>query len=370
MNKLAIKVGNKFIGEDCPCFIVAEAGVNHNGSLKLAKKLIDQAKRVGADAVKFQIFIPEEITTRDAAKGDYQKETTDGQESQYEMLKNLALTEEEFGQLKSRAQNKGIIFYATPHDLASVDIFARLDLPVIKIASPDLDNGLLLYKIANHPELKSKPLFLSTGGGTMADVQASLSFLRDHGFEGPILVYHCTSSYPTPTEEQNLKVIETFKGGLGKEFGVLVGFSDNGDQIAVPVDAVVLGAVSVEKHMTLDKNMEGPDHRASLDGPQFAQMVEAIRSIEASGDKTIKSKAALGDGVKKIQPSEANNIDIFKKAVRARGDLKAGTVITFEVLNTKRTRGSFSPLEFKKLLGRRLKQNIAADQEISPEMVE
>lgn len=369
MNKLAIKVGNKFIGEDCPCFIVAEAGVNHNGSLKLAKKLIDQAKAVGADAVKFQIFIPDEIVTRHAEKGDYQKETTGERESQYEMLRRLALSEEEFANLKVYAKEKGIIFYATVHDLASVDIFARLDLPIIKIASPDLNNGLLLYKIAKNRKLTKKPLFLSTGGSTMKDVKKSLKFLRDRGYSEPILVYHCTSSYPTPTNQQNLAVVKTFWKKIAPKFGVLVGFSDNGDDVHIPVDAVILGAISIEKHMTLDKNMEGPDHRSSLSGLEFAEMVRKIREVEFSGTRRINVKEALGDGVKKIQLSEANNIDIFRKAVRARVNLSAGTKISFEVLNAKRTRGTFNPLDFEQLLGKRLNQDVIADQEITPALV-
>lgn len=365
-----IHVGDKKVGSGHHCFIVAEAGVNHNGSIELARQLIDQAKAVGADAVKFQIFVPDEIATKAAAKGNYQKETTGEVESQYAMLKKLALTEEQLAQLRDYSDQVGLIFYATPHDLASVDIFARLDLPVIKIASPDLNNGLLLYKIAKHPDLKSKPLFLSTGGGTQADVEKSLEFLESHGFEGPVLVYHCTSSYPTPTEEQNIKVVETFKNTIEGKYGVLVGFSDNGDDVEVPADAVVLGAVSIEKHMTLDKNMEGPDHRASLNADEFTKMAELIRMVDSGEYGEVRNPKALGDGVKAVQPSEANNIDIFRKAVRARDGMKAGDEVTFETLIPKRTRGTYSPMDFEVLLGKNLKADIPADQEITPEMVE
>lgn len=364
-----INIGGKVIGKGRPCFIVAEAGVNHNGRMDLAKKLIDQAKAVGADAVKFQIFVPDEIATKDAAKGNYQKEATGEDESQYEMLKKLALTEEQFEQLKAYAEKVGMIFYATPHDLESVDIFSRLDLPVIKIASPDLNNGLLLYKIAKHINLKSKPLFLSTGGGTITDVDRSLEFLKSHGFEGSLLVYHCTSSYPTPTVEQNLKVLEAYEKKFGEKYQVLVGFSDNGENVEVPADAVVLGAVSVEKHMTLDKNMEGPDHKASLNAEEFGAMVRLIREVESSHSRDIKHPEALGDGIKRVQSSEANNIDIFRKAVRARGDLVAGDVISFERLIPKRTKGRQSPMDFENLLGKRLKIDVCADQEITSDMV-
>lgn len=365
-----INIGNKKVGERQPCFIVAEAGVNHNGNMDIAKKLIDQAEEVGADAVKFQIFVPDEIATKDAAKGNYQKETTGKDESQYEMLTKLALTESQFAELQDYSKEKGIIFYATPHDLVSVDIFARLDLPVIKIASPDLNNGMLLYKIARDSRLKNKPLFLSTGGGTLKDVDRSLEFLKSHKFKGPILVYHCTSSYPTPNREQNLNVIKTYRREFGDKYGVTVGFSDNGDDIEIPVDAVVLGAVSIEKHMTLDKKMEGPDHRASLVGEEFGKMVRLIREAEAGGKSDIEHLEALGDGVKKVQPSEANNIEIFRKAVRARNRMSIGDVISFESLIPKRTRGKQSPMDFESLLGKRLKIAVDADQEITSEMVE
>ena len=365
-----IQVDGKSIGIGNPCFIVAEAGVNHNGQMDLARQLIDQAKAVGADAVKFQIFVPDEIATKDAAKGAYQKETTGESESQYEMLTKLALTEEQFEELQDYSKEVGIIFYATPHDLASVDIFDRLNLPVIKIASPDLNNGLLLYKISQNETLKTKPLFLSTGGGTFEDVGRSLEFLKSHGFDGPLLVYHCTSSYPTPSEEQNLLVLGEYKKRFGQKFNALVGFSDNGDNVEVPADAVVLGAVSVEKHMTLDKNMPGPDHRASLNAEEFKEMVRLIREAESTGRTAVKNTDALGDGVKRVQPSEADNIEIFRKAVRARADMAVGDLVSFERLIPKRTRGKYNPMDFEVLLGRKLKVSVSADQEITPEMVE
>lgn len=363
-----IKVESKIIGRG-NCFIVAEAGVNHNGDINLARRLIDQAVAVGADAVKFQIFVPDEIATRDAAKGNYQKENTGEEGSQYEMLTKLALSEDQFRELQEYSRKVGIIFYATPHDLASVDIFARLDLPVIKIASPDINNGLLLYKIAKHPQLKAKPLFLSTGGGTLEDVDKSLAFLKKHGFEGPLLVYHCTSSYPTPSKEQNLNVLTIFKKEFGDKYHVLVGFSDNGDNTEIPADAVVLGAVSIEKHMTLDKNMEGPDHRASLNAEEFAEMVKLIREAEETHSTRIRHPEALGDGKKAVQPSEANNIEIFRKAVRARNDMSAGEIVTFETLVPKRTRGVQSPMRFEELLGKKLITDVSADSEITSDMV-
>lgn len=370
MRTPVINIDGKVVGKGRPCFIVAEAGVNHNGNIHLAKKLIDAAKEAGADAVKFQLFIPNQLVTRGAKKAEYQIKTAGEQEDQYEMLKKLALSEEQYSDLQRYAQKKDIIFYATPHDLASVDIFARLDLPVIKIASGDLDNGLLFYKIANHPKLKSKPLFLSTGGGTIGDVEKSLQFLRGHGFSGPILVYHCTSSYPTPNAEQNLNVITIFLKKLAEKYRVLVGFSDNGDDVEIPVDAVILGAVSVEKHMTLNKNMEGPDHRASLDALGFAKMVKMIRQSETSRGIQIVHREALGDGIKRVQPSEINNIAVSKKAVRARVDMQKGDVITLGSLVPKRPKGTQSPMAFESLIGKSLKSKVKANTEITSEMVE
>ena len=372
MTPAAISVGDKKIGEGQPCFIVAEAGVNHNGDLDLAKQLVTAAKESGADAVKFQIFIPEEIVSPDAAKADYQKETT-GEGSQYEMLKKLALSEDEFRQLRDFAKGVGIIFFATPHDLASVDIFEKLDLPIIKIASPDCNNGLLFKKLATREKLKVKPLFLSTGASTLDEVKRSVGFLRGNGFSGPILIYHCVSAYPAPPKDQNLKVIETFK----KEFpNLLIGFSDNTCDIDILKAAVYLGAVSVETNITMDRNMEGPDQRISNEPAEFAKMLKEIREVEKNPEsfETMfdgpKIKESLGVGNKRVMPSEVSTMQIARKSIVAARNLAAGDLISLEMLSARRPVGRLSPMKFGLLVGKKLKHDVRMGDELMTKDVE
>ncbi len=351
-----IKVKNKLIGESQPCFIVAEAGVNHNGSIDTAKRLIDAAKTSGADAVKFQIFIPEEIVSPDAAKADYQIETT-GKGSQYKMLKKLALSEEEFLELKDYAQKVGIIFFATPHDLVSVDIIERLDLPIIKVASPDLNNGLLFKKLCDNPKLRVKPLFLSTGAGTSEEIKTSVNFLIKNGFVGQLLIYHCISAYPAPLCDQNLSVITTF----GEIFpNSSVGFSDNTGDKDILKAAICLGAVSIETNITLDRNMKGPDHRISNIPAEFKKMVSEIRELEINPAlfKTIlesdKIQVVLGDGNKRLMPSEVSTLQVARKSIVASRNLIAGDKIKLDMLSTRRPMGKVSPMDFEKLISKRL----------------
>lgn len=368
---IQISIANKKIGKGQPCFIVAEAGVNHNGDVDLAKKLVTVAKEAGADAVKFQIFIPEEIVSPDAAKADYQKETT-GEGSQYEMLKALALSEDEFYELRDFAKKAGIIFFATPHDLSSVDIFERLDLPIIKVASPDANNALLFKKLAGSTKLRTKPLFLSTGASTLAEVKESVDFLKENGFSGPILIYHCVSAYPAPPRDQNLKVIEAFR----KEFPDLpIGFSDNTGDIDILKAAVYLGAVSIETNITMDRNMEGPDHRISNTPAEFAKMVEEIREVENDPDSFAaaldnpKIKEALGDGIKRVMPSEVSTMQIARKSIVAARDLLAGDLITFDMLSTRRPMGGLSPIDFGVLISKRLKYDVKKGDKLTTKNV-
>lgn len=367
-----IKVASKLIGEGQPCFIVAEAGVNHNGDVDLAKTLIAAAKEAGADAVKFQIFIPEEIVSPDAAKADYQKETT-GEGSQYEMLKKLALSEDEFRELRDHAKKVGIIFFATPHDLYSVDIFERLDLPIIKVASPDANNWLLFKKLADNQKLRAKPLFLSTGASTLDEVKKSVDFLRVNGFLGPILIYHCVSAYPAPPQDQNLEAIETFK----REFPDMpIGFSDNTGDIDILKAAVYLGAVSVETNITMDRNMEGPDHRISNNPSEFAQIVREIRMVERNPNYFVdtlngeKIQQALGDGKKRVMPSEVSTMQIARKSIVASRDLQAGEVVKLDMLSARRPMGGISPMDFETLLSKKLTWALKKGDEFTLEAIE
>lgn len=367
MTRSTISVGDKKIGEGQPCFIVAEAGVNHNGSLDIAKQLVTAAKESGADAVKFQIFIPEEIVSPDAAKADYQKETT-GEGSQYGMLKKLALSEDEFRELRNHAKEIGIIFFATPHDLTSVDIFERLDLPIIKVASPDANNGLLFKKLSDNEKLRAKPLFLSTGASTLDEVRKSVEFLKENGFLGPILLYHCVSAYPAPPQDQNLEVIERFK----KEFpNMLIGFSDNTGDIDILKAVVYLGAVSIETNITMDRNMEGPDHRISNEPTEFARMVDEIREIENNPDsfaammESEKIKKALGDGNKRVMPSEVSTIQIARKSIVAARNLTKGEVLTLEMLSARRPMGGIYPMDFELLISKKLNHAIKKGDQLT-----
>jgi len=362
-----IKIADRKIGDGQPCFIVAEAGVNHNGNLKIAKQLVDATKGAGADAVKFQIFIPEEIVSPDAAKADYQKETT-GDGSQYEMLKKLALTEAEFKELKDYAKQAGIIFFATPHDLTSVDTFERLDLPIIKVASPDSNNALLFKKLSSREGLRTKPLFLSTGASTLNEVKRSVKFLRKSGFSGPVLIYHCVSAYPAPPSDQNLRVIETLRAAFE---GLPIGFSDNTGDVDVLEAAVFLKAASIETNITLDRNMEGPDHRISSEPEEFAGLVRRIRRVESNpeeyiGLQTSKIKAALGDGIKRVMSSEVSTMQIARKSVVASKDLPEGEVVTVEMLSTRRPMGKLSPMDFEQLIGKKLVRSVDKWEELTP----
>ena len=283
-----IKAGDRYIGEDEPCFIIAEAGVNHNGDINLARKLIDVAVEAGADAVKFQTFKAEEVVTKGAEKADYQKKTTGLKESQFEMLKRLELTGRDFEELFAYAQRKDIIFLSSPFDKGSVDLLDRLGVPAFKVGSGEITNFPLLKHIAR----KKKPIILSTGMSTLGEVEEALEVIRKDGATDIILL-HCVSSYPAKMEDMNLKVIET----LRHAFKLPVGLSDHSIGIAIPVAAVSLGACVIEKHFTLDKNLPGPDHRASLEQDELKQMVKAIRDVEK----------AMGDGVKRPTKEEEEN---------------------------------------------------------------
>lgn len=358
--KRLIKVQNKLIGEGQPCFIVAEAGVNHNGSIDTAKRLVDAAKISGADAVKFQIFIPEEIVSPSTEKADYQKTTT-GEGSQYEMLKKLALTEDEFLKLRDYAQKVGIIFFATPHDLVSVDTFERLDLPIIKVASPDLNNGLLFQKLCDNSTLRKKPLFLSTGASTLEEIKRSVDFLSENGFIGPILIYHCISAYPAPLCDQNLNVITTFKKMFPNSY---VGFSDNTGDVDILKASICLGSVSLETNITLDRNMNGPDHRISYNPTEFKKLISVIRELErnpATYTTILESdriRVALGDGNKRMMPSEVNIMQIARKSIVASRNLIAGDKIKLDMLSVRRPTGAISPMDFDKLISKRLVHNL------------
>jgi N,N'-diacetyllegionaminate synthase len=313
-------------------FIIAEAGVNHNGDIALAKKLIDVAKEARADAVKFQTFISDKGVSRYAPKAEYQNKNTSPKESQLDMVKKLELSFDEFIELDNYCKAKKIEFLSTAFDFHSIDFLNTLDMKRWKIPSGEITNLPYLIKIAGF----HKPVILSTGMSTMEDIQAALTILRENG-AGEITVLHCTTEYPAPFKDVNLNAMNTIK----KMFNISVGYSDHTKGIEVSIAAVALGATIIEKHFTLDRNMEGPDHKASLEPHELKAMISAIRNVEAS----------LGSGVKKPAPSEQKNMTIARKSIVANCKIKKGEVFTENNITVKRPGNGISPMKWFEVIG-------------------
>lgn len=340
MNK-DIKIGRRIIGKEHPVFIIAEAGVNHNGSLALAKKLIDAAKEVGADAIKFQTFEAAALTTKKLQQADYQKKNS-WATNQYSMLKKLELSKDQFIILKTYCQKKKILFLSTPFDQKSAEFLDWLGVPAFKISSGDLTNTPLLFQIACY----GKPIILSTGMSNINEVKEAVRLILRSGNKQLILL-HCTSNYPADYTQLNLSAIHTLKDTLG----VLVGFSDHSEGIEASIAAVALGARVIEKHFTLDNKLFGPDHKMSLEPVKFAAMVKAIRHTEC----------AIGNGIKDFQRSETALRLIARKSVVVLVDLERETKISPEMLTIKRPAGGIEPKYIDKLIGRQLKHSIKKD---------
>ena len=329
--------------ETLSVFVIAEAGVNHNGSLKLAKQLVDVAKDAGADCVKFQTFVSKNIVSKNAVKAEYQKQQTETEEFQYDMLKKLELSFVEFVELNDYCKSKNIEFLSTAFDFDSIDFLDRLGLNRWKIPSGDITNLPCLIKIAK----LNKPVILSTGMSTMDDIRSAIDVLKDNG-AGELTVLHCTTEYPTPFNDVNLKAMNTIKD----EFGVKVGYSDHTKGIEVPIAAVALGATVVEKHFTLDRNMTGPDHNASLEPNELKAMVDSIRNIEL----------ALGDGMKQPVESEKKNMAVARKSIIAGKDINAGEVFTEGNLTVKRPGDGISPMRWFDVIGKVAKRDFEEDE--------
>lgn len=314
--------------------IIAEAGVNHNGSYELAIKMVAEAKRAGADYVKFQTAKPELVISTFAPKAEYQKETTGAAESQLEMCKAIHLPLTDYKPLKEYCDKVGIGFMSTPFDLVSIDVLEPLDMDYYKIPSGEITNLPYLRKIAS----KHRPVILSTGMCEVEEVEAALQVLEQGGVKrSDIIVLHCNTEYPTPMADVNLRAMDDLRRSLGVE----VGYSDHTKGIEVPIAAVALGATVIEKHFTLDKTMEGPDHKASLEPDELKAMVDAIRNIEQ----------ALGDGHKHVSPSERKNMDIARKSIVAARDIRKGEVLTEENITTKRPGNGISPMRWDSVIG-------------------
>ncbi len=326
-------------------YVIAEAGVNHNGDVELAKKMIVEAKRAGADAVKFQTFKAENLVSYHAPKADYQKQTTGSAETQMEMLKRLELSFEEFARLNEYAKEVGIDFLSTPFDEESIEFLKAFRMPFWKIPSGEITNLPYLLKIA----ATKTPIIMSTGMCTMQEISDAMEVFKDYQ-RNNIILLHCNTQYPTPICDVNLLAMNTLK----KQFGVQVGYSDHTAGIEVPMAAVALGAVIIEKHFTLDRKMEGPDHKASLEPEELAGMIEAIRNVEI----------ALGLEEKKPSASEITNKLIARKSIVARTDVKKGEVFTAENLATKRPGDGISPMEWFQVLGKKAERDFTKDEKI------
>lgn len=322
--------------------IIAEAGVNHNGDINIAKKLVDEAKRCGADIVKFQTFNPEKLASRHAVMAAYQKKNLGVEESQKEMLEKLTLRQEEYVALADYCREIGIEFLSTPFETESVRFLNDLQ-DIWKIPSGEITNYPYLVEIAR----TGKEVILSTGMSTLDEVDAALDVLKTNGSD-KITLLHCTTNYPTPMADVNLNAMLTLK----EHCDCPVGYSDHTKGIEVPIAAVAMGAVVIEKHFTLDRNMEGPDHKASLEPDELEAMVKAIRNIEL----------AMGDGVKAPSESEKANISVVRKSIIASKKIKAGEILTNENLTTKRPGTGINPMRWNEIIGKKAVRDFEEDE--------
>ena len=331
------------------CFIIAEAGVNHNGSIVLAKQLIDIAAKADADAVKFQTFIAEEVISTDAPKAEYQKQTTDASESQLDMIKKLELSKEDHQELMDYAKYKNIMFLSTPFDEESVDLLIELKVPLIKISSGEITNHPFLKYIA----IKGLPIILSTGMSTLEEVAEAVSVIKEAGCDDLTLL-HCTSNYPARVQDCNLLAMKT----MADVFDILVGYSDHTPGIYVSLAAAAMGACVIEKHFTLDKNLPGPDHMASLEPTELEEMVWGIRLVEK----------ARGSSVKVPVESELEVRDVARRSIVAKVDIPAETVITENMLAFKRPGVGVPPKNLDKIIGHASLSDIKKDSLINFKM--
>jgi N,N'-diacetyllegionaminate synthase len=325
--------------------IIAEAGVNHNGSIELAKKLIDVAAHAGVDYVKFQTFKADQLVTKRAQQAAYQTKNIGVENSQYEMLKQLELNSEQHFQLIDYCNQSGIKFLSTAFDMESVEFLSSLDLGLWKIPSGEITNYPYLKRIAQ----EKQPIILSSGMSTIEDIRLALDVLVKHGTsKEKMTVLHCNTQYPTPMQDVNLLAMRT----IGREANIDIGYSDHTLGIEVPIAAVALGATIIEKHFTLDRNMEGPDHKASLEPDELKTMVKAIRNVETS----------LGSPEKFITISESENVNIARKSLVAAMPIKKGELFTEINLTTKRPGNGISPMRWEEILGKKAIRHFFIDE--------
>ncbi|SFV02704.1 N-acetylneuraminate synthase [Butyrivibrio sp. INlla21] len=323
-------------------FIIAEAGVNHNGSFETACKMIDEAKRAGVDCIKFQTFKSDNLVSKSAKKAEYQKKTT-GDGSQIEMLKNLELSFDDFIRLKEYCDKVGICFLSTPFDFDSIEFLKTIDMPFWKIPSGEITNYPYLVALAK----TGWPVVMSTGMCDIKEIEDAIETLRANGTED-IKLLHCNTEYPTPFEDVNLSAMQTIRD----YFKLEVGYSDHTKGIEVPIAAVALGATVIEKHFTLDRNMEGPDHKASLEPGELAQMVSSIRNIEKS----------IGTGIKVPSDSEKKNRIVARKSIVAKTAIGAGELFTEDNITVKRPGTGINPMRWNEVIGKKAKRDFEEDE--------
>lgn len=340
---MKVKIGNELIGEGEQCFIIAEGGVNHNGDVNLAKKLIDVAEEAGADAVKFQTFHTETVVTLESRKANYQNRAKE--KTQYEMLKGLELDFDEFRELKRYCDNEDIEFMSTPYDIKSVEFLQEIGIDRFKVASADLVNKSLIEVMAK----TKKQIILSTGMATLGEIERTISLINNLGNEDIILL-HCTTSYPTPYDQVNMNVLYMLK----KAFGLSVGYSDHTLGIEIPIMAASFGAKVIEKHFTLDRTMKGPDHFASLEPNEFKKMVEGIRNIEK----------AFGSGRKEITEEEKKNIFFMRRSIHASRDIKQGEIIKEDNIKITRPYEGIEPWFLDIIMRKKIKNEVKEDEPI------
>jgi N,N'-diacetyllegionaminate synthase len=346
-----IAVGSYVIGDDQPCFIVAEAGVNHNGDLASAEQLVVEAKRAGADCVKFQTFSASRVATPSAPKAPYQLRTTAGDESQLEMLRKLELDAQSHRTLVEACKREGIAFLSSPYSIEDVDLLESLDVPAYKVASALIVEPDFLRRVA----ATRKPVILSTGLATLPEVGAAVDVVRSEGNE-QLVVLQCTTDYPAATADANLRAMQTMRSA----FDVLTGYSDHTETATASIAAVALGAAVVEKHFTLDRSLPGPDQATSADPTEFAALVRAIRETES----------ALGSGLKEPSESERRNLVGMRRSLVATRRIPAGTAVAPDMLASKRPATGISPREEAEVIGRVTTVTIEPDQPLEWWMLE
>ncbi len=346
-----INIAGRDIGPGEPVWVIAEAGVNHNGDVNLAIELIHAAKESGADCVKFQTFRAEDLVSRSSPKAQYQLETTDPGQSQFDMLKSLELQMADFARLKEECDKIGICFLSTPYNVGDVDLLESIGTPAYKIASAMSVEPHLLRRVAN----TGKPMLVSTGMCTLDEVQASAAVIRQEG-NNQILLFQCTTDYPARVEDSNLLAMRT----IAEATGTIVGYSDHSEGFTASVAAIALGACAIERHFTLDRGMAGPDHQASSDPQQFRQLVQAIREVEM----------AMGSSLKQPTARELANKSAMRRSIVAAKPLAKGKLLIEADLAFKRPLAGLPPEDYQALIGRRLGRDVQEDQAFSWDMIE